>query len=270
MEIYKKVSRSLNNVKTICPLIHHITNYVTVNRCADVVLALGASPVMASAPIEVADMVKISNALVLNIGTCSPENMKAMLIAGKAANENNIPIVLDPVGIGATPFRYNMIMEFLDKLKLQVIKGNLSEIKCIAGLKSKSKGVDSLDLDENAAIIAKDLAKKLDCTIAITGKHDVISNGKDTYVLNNGHMLLTTITGTGCMTTSLIGCYLGADNNSLSSAIAGVSTMSIAGELAAKRMTELDGSGSFKTYLMDAIYNIDADTLIKEMKINHV
>ncbi|MBF8982772.1 hydroxyethylthiazole kinase [Lutibacter sp. B2] len=270
MEIYEKISNSLKSVKEHCPLVHHITNYVTTNICADVTLAIGASPVMASAPIEVADMLKLSSALVLNIGTCTPESIKAMLIAGKTANENNIPIVLDPVGVGATPFRYESVMKLLDQLKITVIKGNLSEIKCIAGLNTKSRGVDSVDLDDHSPGIATKLATQLDCIIAITGKEDIISDGDHTYILDNGHILLTKITGTGCMTSSLIGSFLGANKNTLISAIAGISTMSIAGEIASKRMNKLDGSGSFKRYLMDAIYNMDSDTLTKEMNIQHV
>lgn len=270
MEIREEIGSAYLQVKTKRPLIHHITNYVTVNDCANVVLSIGASPVMADESSEVEEMVSLASALVLNIGTCNSRTIESMILAGKAANKKNIPILLDPVGIGATKFRYESILKLLKEVKMSVIRGNMSEIKLLAGLQTKSCGVDSLDEDADGPKIAHNLAKSLNSVVAITGKTDFISNGTDTYSLNNGHINLTQVTGTGCMTSSLIGSFLGACDNILAASIAGISTMSIAGEKATKRMNSLDGIGSFKVYLIDEINKMTAETFTKEGKIEYV
>lgn len=266
----QRIGHALNQVKSTRPLIHHITNYVTANDCANAVLALGGSPVMADAPIEVEDMTARAHALVLNLGTCHPEGIRAMQLAGKVANEKNIPIILDPVGIGATPFRYACTMQLLEELKISVIRGNMSEIKLLAGLETKNHGVDSADEDPHGPKIAAALANRYHTIVGITGKTDVISDGRSIYSLDHGHTYLTQITGTGCMTTSLIGCYLGANEDFLLATTTGILTMGLAGEKAAKRMTPHDGIGSFKVYLMDAIYHMTPEILGKEGKVQHV
>lgn len=262
-EQLKEVFEALHNKRA---LIHHITNYVTVNDCANVVLAIGASPIMADEISEVEEMVGICNALVLNIGTAHERIIASMLKAGKAANAKGIPVVLDPVGVGATMFRRQSVAQLMEVISFSVIRGNMAEIKTIAGLEAKSAGVDSLEEENDGAKIALNLAKKLGCVIAITGKIDIVSDGMSTYALENGDVALTNVTGTGCMSTSLIGSFLGASNNALASAIAGILTMSIAGEVADKSK----GMGTFHTSLIDAISQMDAKGIINKAKIGFI
>ncbi|MDD3344764.1 MAG: hydroxyethylthiazole kinase [Sulfurospirillaceae bacterium] len=253
MDCIEKVNDALKQMKEKRPLVHHITNYVTFNDCANVGLAIGASPVMSDEIKEVADMVSICNALVLNIGTCNERTLESMIEAGKAANTNNIPIILDPVGIGATPFRFQAIERLMQEIRFSVIRGNMAEIKVIAGLGAERRGVDSLEDESNSAQLAENLAKQLGCVIAITGKSDSVSNGEITYVLGNGHENLAKVTGTGCMTSSLIGSFLGGGSDAHISAISAILCMSIAGEIATEKLIDRKAIGSFKIYLMDTI-----------------
>jgi hydroxyethylthiazole kinase len=248
-----QISALFKEIRTKRTLVHHITNYVTVNDCANVVLAIGANPVMADDPVEVEDMVSICDALVINIGTLNERTVSSMIKAGKRANEKNIPVILDPVGVGATPFRFKTAETLLKEVRFSVIRGNMAEIKVIAGLQAKRAGVDSLEEEENGVSIARTLAQKLGCVIAITGKVDVVSDGNVCYNIFNGHTALTRLTGTGCMSSSLIGCFLGSSHHSLHSAIAGIVCMGIAGEMASHSR----GLGSFKVALMDSIALMD-------------
>ena len=257
----KEVFASLQKKRA---LVHHITNYVTVNDCANVVLAIGASPIMADEISEVEEMVGICDALVLNIGTANERTIASMLKAGSAANAKGIPVVLDPVGIGATAFRHTSVETLMKAITFSVIRGNMAEIKTIAGLEAKSAGVDSLEEERDGSTIALHLAQRLGCVIAITGKTDLVSDGKVCYALNNGDSALTNVTGTGCMSTSLIGSFLAASNNALTSAIAGILTMSIAGELAEKDK----GMGTFHTSLIDRISQMNVQTLLTKSKIS--
>lgn len=267
MDIREEINFALEKIKVKKPLVHHITNYVTVNDCANVVLAIGASPVMADEAKEVAQMVSFCGALVLNIGTGNERTLESMIIAGKAANTKNIPVILDPVGVGATPFRFQSVEKLLKNVNFSVIRGNMAEIKIIAGLEAKSAGVDSLENEDESPRVAQLLAKTLGCVIAITGKVDSVSDGVNTYLLSNGHINLAKVTGTGCMTSSLIGSFLGAQNSALISAIGGIWSMSIAGEIAANKLDDLNKMGSFKVYLMDEIGMMSTETLDKYGKI---
>jgi len=266
MDIKEQLTELFEALQNKHALIHHITNYVTVNDCANVVLAIGASPIMADEISEVEEMVGICNALVLNIGTANERTIASMLKAGKAANAKEIPVVLDPVGVGATPFRRQSVAKLMEAISFSVIRGNMAEIKTIAGLEAKSAGVDSLEEESDGAKIALTLAKKLGCVIAITGKIDIVSDGVSTYSLDNGDVALTNVTGTGCMSSSLIGSFLGASNHALASAIAGILTMSIAGELADKSQ----GMGTFRTSLIDAISLMDAKRIMSSAKIDFI
>lgn len=270
MEIRKQINEALAQVKAKRPLVHHLTNYVTVNDCANVVLAIGASPVMADEIKEVEEMVSICNALVLNIGTGNERTLEAMIKAGKKANACNIPIILDPVGVGATPFRFESVAKLIKAIRFSVIRGNMAEIKTVAGLEAKSAGVDSLEDESDGAKVAENLALKLGCVIAITGKTDIVSDGIRTYLLDNGDINLTKVTGTGCMTSSLVGSFLGASSTPLVSAIAGIWCMSIAGEMATCKLGSHEGIGSFKVYLMDAISLMNKDILNIQGKITHI
>lgn len=275
MEISKKISEALCSVREKNPLVHHITNYVTVNDCANITLAIGGSPVMADEIAEVRDMVSLASAFVINIGTLNSRTVEAMLEGGKRANELNIPVILDPVGAGATPYRTEVAKKIIEEIKLTVIRGNLSEIKTLYGIKTQTKGVDSGDsIDDNvdeftmAKEIAKAFANKLNTVVAITGAVDIITDGKILYTAHNGHKIMSRITGTGCMCTSLIGSYLGATDSSLIAALAGIASMSIAGETAYEGLDKnCDGTGSLKVKIIDAIYNLDEKVILERGKI---
>ena len=263
MDITHQIKQLFQDIRSHHTLVHHITNYVTVNDCANIVLAIGANPVMADDVNEVEDMVSICNALVINIGTLNDRTIESMLKAGKKANDFGIPVVLDPVGVGATPFRFHTVEKLLQEVHFSVIKGNMAEIKVIAGLQAKRTGVDSLEEEDNRVQIAQNLAQKLKCVIAITGKIDVISDGTSTYEIASGTPALSRLTGTGCMSASLIGSFLGVSKNALLSAIVGIGTMSIAGE---KACASSQGAGDFKVKLMDAVSSINGEEFM--MSIN--
>ena len=276
MEINKKIIELLNKVKEKNPLVHHITNYVTVNDCANITLAIGGSPVMADDINEVCDMVSLASSLVINIGTLNSRSVDSMLEAGKRANELNIPVILDPVGAGATPYRTETAKRIISEVKLAVIRGNLSEIKTIYGIETKTKGVDACEntsvygnelIDEKE--MAKAFANKLNSVIAITGAVDLITDGKTLYSVENGHKIMSKVTGTGCMCTSLIGSYIGAGDNNLLGALAGIVSMGISGELAYECLDkDHGGTGTLKVKILDAIYNLSEAEIIERSKIN--
>ena len=269
MSIREKIFANLSTVKEKSPLIHHITNYVTVNDCANVVLAIGASPVMADDLEEVAEMVGFASALVLNIGTLNSRTIESMLVAGLRAKELGVPVILDPVGVGATKLRTNTAEKLIRELKPEVIRGNMSEIKVLAGLEVAIKGVDSLADEQDSAIIAKKLASELSCVIAITGKTDVVSDGRRVCLLDNGHRILADVTGTGCLTTSLVGTFCGATNDYFTAAVAGIISMGLAGEMAQATLHHGEGIGTFRVRLLDSIYNLTPEILAREGKISN-
>ncbi|MFS0646668.1 hydroxyethylthiazole kinase [Siminovitchia sp. 179-K 8D1 HS] len=248
-----KIGQLFERVRSKQPLIHQITNQVTINDCANVTLAIGGSPVMASSPLEAASMAKMANTLVINIGTLESDTFKAMKLAGKAANETGIPVLLDPVGVGSTDFRSECAFELLEKVKVSVISGNVSEMNCLAGGIWSTKGVDAGKVDQTPEHIAVKVARKYRCIAAVTGKEDVVSDGKTMMIIQNGHPLLSSVSGTGCMTTALIGCFAGATNQMLHAAVAGVSVMGLAGEEAASLLNEREGLGTYKVKLFDSI-----------------
>lgn len=273
MENFREINGVLKKLREYSPLVHHITNYVTVNDCANVTLAIGASPVMADDINEVYDMVSIASSLVINIGTLNSRTIESMLIACKRANELNIPIVLDPVGAGATPYRTEFAKRLLKEVNFSVIRGNLSEIKTLYGINSKTKGVDSVEeiSDKTSDFeitkdIVKSFSKEIGSVVAVTGAIDVISDGNKVYTIKNGNKAMSKITGTGCMCTSLIGSYLGVTKSNLIGAILGILTMGIAGDIAFKNIKPLEGSGSLKVKIIDAIYNMNEE-IINEMGI---
>lgn len=276
MEINKKISELLKNLKEKNPLVHHITNYVTVNDCANITLAIGASPVMAEDINEVCDMVSLASSLVINIGTLNNRTVESMIKAGIMANGLKIPVILDPVGAGATSYRTETCKRIISEVKLAVIRGNLSEMKTIYGIESKTKGVDSGEsLSENSdeflrgKEMAIALANKLETVIAITGEVDIITDGKIIYTIANGHKIMSKVTGTGCMCTSLIGSYLGTGKNNLIATLAGIVSMGIAGEIAYECLDKNNGGiGTFRVKMLDAIYNLSEIEIIKRSKIN--
>lgn len=275
MEAYEKTAALLLRIREKRPLIHQITNYVTANDCANITLAIGASPVMADDINEVKEITTASSALVINLGTLNEQKLEAMLAAGAMANEIGVPVVLDPVGVSATLFRLEAARRILQSIKLAVIRGNLAEIKALYGLKSKSRGVDSLEIlgadakeATEASFMARELAISLGASIAITGVVDLITDGKKLIQIANGNPMMARVTGTGCMCSSLIGAYLGAGGTGFDAAVAGVISMGVAGEMAYDRLNKaFQGSGSLKVYLLDAIYRLDSQDILERGKI---
>ncbi len=271
MELNNRLYTILEEIRVQNPLTHHITNYVTVNDCANAVLAIGGSPVMADDPEEVEEMVSIASALVLNMGTLSKKAIEAFVLAGKRANDLGIPVVLDPVGAGSTAFKDSAVKKVLSEIKLSVLRGNMSEIKSIYGSETLTRGVDSVDNpSDGGKKIAVELAKRLKCTVVITGDVDIISDGRKIFCIDNGHQMLSEITGTGCMVASLIGVCCGTGAGDLYGAIVGVGTMGISGEKAYERLGKNEGLGSFKIYLMDEISNFSIEDIKRRGKIYEI
>lgn len=264
----------LHRIKSKKPLVHLITNYVTVNDCANIVLAIGAAPVMADDINEVADIVAISSALVLNIGTLNQRTITAMLAAGKAANQKGIPVVLDPVGAGATGLRTKTAAGIINQVKLAVIRGNISEIKAISGAGATTRGVDADERDSipgdvtSVNRLAIELAEKAGTVVAVTGAVDVISDGVRSCFIKNGHAMMAGITGTGCMCTALIGACCGVEADYGVAAAAAVMTMGLAGEQAYRKLETVGlGNGSYRTFIIDAISLMADANLANEGKI---
>ncbi len=256
----------LDAVRAKVPLVHCITNYVSVNDAANALLAIGASPIMADDIGEAGDIASIASALVLNIGTLNERTVASMLDAGRRANAFGVPVVLDPVGAGASRLRNETVGRLLREVKLSVLRGNLSEISFIAGLGAATRGVDSAKEDEknDALAAARLVAQRLGCTVAVTGAVDVVTDGTRACRLANGHQMLSRVTGTGCMTTALIGAFAGAGRDFYTAAAGGISAMSIAGELAYERAGTL-GTGSFHIALIDALSMLDGANLMERM-----
>ncbi|HAA24996.1 MAG TPA: hydroxyethylthiazole kinase [Ruminiclostridium sp.] len=274
--ILHEISDIFDNVKRLKPLVHHITNYVTANDCANIVLAIGASPVMADDPEEVDEFVSMSRALVINLGTLNKRTAESMLRAGKKANELGIPVVMDPVGAGASSFRNRTAEKIIQNIKLTVIRGNMSEIKAIAGLGSSTRGVDASDQDINtskdlwyAKNICENLSERLGCVIAITGATDIVSDGRKTVFIRNGDKMFSSITGAGCMCTSLIGTFCAVCDDYVAAASAGILALCISGEKAVEKLTRADsGSGSFRTFLIDSVFGLQGRDFIERGKID--
>jgi len=266
----------LENVRIKTPLVHSITNYVTVNDCANAILACGASPIMADDQNEVEEITSICNSLVINIGTLNERIISSMMKAGKKANELNHPVVLDPVGAGASSFRTKTSFNLLENVKFSVIRGNTSEIKAIHKGSGTTKGVDAdvsdaiteTNLDE-AIVFVKDFSKKTGSIIAITGAIDIIADENKAYVIRNGNALMSKITGTGCMLTSLIGAFCGGNSDSiLDATAAAVCVMGLCGELAFEKLQKVDGGTStYRTFIIDYISKMNTETLNGGIKI---
>jgi len=245
----------LQAVRDKRPLVHHITNWVTIFDCAQVVKSFGASPVMAHAPEEADAMTSIASALVLNIGTLTTDVVESMKIAAAAANRKGIPVVLDACGAGATPFRDRKCAEILDAVKVAVIKGNRSEVSRIAGLAADTKGVDAGHVSADLREVASGLAKKRACTVVITGAEDIVAGDGKLLLVRNGHPVMSTLVGTGCMAASAIGTFAGATPDRIpEAAAAGLACYEIAAEQAAR---SCEGPGSFRERLFDCVAHLD-------------
>lgn len=271
MSIERKIAKIISNISDEASVVHHITNYVTVNDCANITLAIGASPIMADDLGEAAEITSLAQSLVINIGTLNRRTIESMLAAGKKANEIGIPVVLDPVGVGASEFRNKTVNKLIEEISFAVIRGNMSEIRYMAGLSANTKGVDASDSDlassvETGVELAGQLAQKLGCVVAITGATDIVSDGIHTVCIQNGNKMLSAVTGTGCMCTSLIGSFCSAQPDYFLSAAAGILCMGIAGEIAFEKAGE-KGAGSFRTAVIDEISRIDAQTVNRRAKL---
>lgn len=268
------IASLMEQVRIQNPLVHHITNYVTANDCANITLALGASPIMADAKEEVTDITSMSSALVLNIGTLNNRIIDSAIAAGKAANNGGIPVVLDPVGAGISDFRNKAVFKIINRVKLTAIRGNLSEIKFIAGLTSNTRGVDASEKDrsdiQNMIEIAEHLAQNLKCIVAITGEIDIVSDGSRTFSIKNGHPMLSKVTGTGCMCSSLIGSFCGVTSGDfLPAVIGGILCMGIAGEIAFETAGQ-SGTGHFHYALHDAISHFNSIDISKSARLKEI
>ena len=279
-DILKKIDKTLQNIKEKNALTHCITNSVTINDCANAVLAIGGSPFMAEDVEELKEVVTIADALVINIGKLSKQQIEAMKVSSKTANETNTPIILDPVGVGVTELRNKTTLDLIDNYNMTAIRGNISEIKAIAKLKgilnesNAAKGVDVNSDDiitkDNLKIngdLIKTLANELNTTILASGPIDILSDGKTTIAIDNGDDMMPLITGSGCMLSSIVGSCIGG-SNPFDGCLVAILAMNIAGERARAKVDEKDeGTGSFRAYLIDYLYKTDSETLINKANI---
>ena len=255
--------RTLRELRARKPLVHQITNYVVMNETANATLALGALPVMAHAPQEVEEMAAAAGALVLNIGTLSEDWVEAMLLAGKAAA---CPIVLDPVGAGATRYRTETAKRLLDELDIAVVRGNAAEIATLAGRDAEIRGVESIGSDGSAEELAREAATALDSIAAVTGPTDYVSDGERVIAVSNGQELLGTVSGTGCMATAVTGSFLAVKPGApLEAAAEALVAFGVAGEDAARAAK---GPGTFHAGLYDALYNLDPEALDDRARVD--
>ena len=256
-------------VRETAPLIHNITNYVTVNDCANMLLACGASPIMADDQEEVEEITSICAGLNLNIGTLNQRTIPAMLLAGKKANEVGHPVLLDPVGAGASTLRTETAKRIVKEVRLAAIRGNISEIKVLALGSGQTNGVDASladrvteeNLPEAAAFIGN-FARETGAVVAVTGAIDLVTDGKATYCIRNGHPDMGKITGTGCQLSALTTAFLAANpDDQVEAVAAAVCAMGLCGEIAHARMSELDGNSSYRNYIIDAMYRLTPEAL---------
>ena len=272
------LSNALKNVRTSVPLVHCITNYVTVNDCANALLACGGSPIMSDEPLDVGDIQTICGGLVLNIGTLNEQTIAGMRVAGAKATELGHPIVLDPVGAGASQLRTKTASELLDSYDIAVIRGNMSEMKALAGAAASTRGVyvnpDDAVTDDNlqaSAAFARSLAAQTKAVVAITGAIDIVADAERAFAIRNGSPIMGKITGAGCMLTCVTAAYAVANKDALlEGVVASIAGMGAAGEMAAARMQPVDGNASFRTYLIDALYNLSGQALEAVARVEEV
>ncbi len=261
------ISETFEKVRSDKPLVHHITNWVTIYDCANMTRVFGALPVMAHAKEESGDMAAIASSLVLNIGTLTPELIDSMIVAGKSANNKGIPIVLDAVGVGATKLRDDEALRLMKEIKIGIIKGNASEIAKLAGMNVTTRGVESTKVEANLVDVAKDFANKSKSIVVITGKQDIVTDGKKVFLINNGHAMMGSMVGTGCMAASIIGAFAGVEKDYAKAAAHGLACYGIAGELAAAKSK---GPGTFKENFYDEVYNLTSEKIEKMARIEEL
>ncbi len=264
----------LKIVRETKPLVHNITNYVTVNDCANAIIAIGGSPIMSDEVKDVKDITTICSALNINIGTLNKRTIKAMYKAGKISNKLDHPVILDPVGAGASKLRTDTAKGLMKSIGFSVIRGNISEIKALALGMSSTKGVDADITDkiteenmDDVISFAKRFANETGATVVITGEIDIIADKDVAYIVKNGHPIMSKITGSGCMLSAIIGAFIGANpQNVTNSVLSAVCVMGICGERAYLRLKDNDGNATFRTYLIDELYHIDENILGESAK----
>lgn len=261
---FEEIWVDVQKIKRLSPLVHNITNYVAMEQTANGLLALGASPVMAHALEEVEEMAKSANALVLNIGTLSPHWVEAMQRALKAALLKGIPVILDPVGAGATKFRTQTTLELLKAGSPTVIRGNAAEIMALYDHQRLTKGVESNLNPLEYEMEANKLAQKYQTTVWMSGSTDLITDGQQVFLVHNGHPLIKKVTGMGCVSTALTAAFCAVNLNSLLGAVHTALIWGIASELAAKKA---EGPGTFKTAIIDALYHMTKKQIQERMKV---
>ncbi|NFS35783.1 hydroxyethylthiazole kinase [Clostridium botulinum] len=270
--IINKLLQIRQSVKLKKPLIHYITNPISINDCANMILAVGAKPIMAEHPLEVSEITAVSKSLGVNLGNITDNRMKSMLICGKVAFENKIPQIIDVVGVGCSRLRLEYAKKIILECKPNVIKGNISEIKAICNIKSNAIGIDvgisdiatEKNIDENIEMM-KELSLKTGSIIVATGETDIITDGFNTYLITNGCEMLSMLTGTGCMLTAIIATYI-SSHDILEGTILATILMGICGELS----QHVKGTGSFKTELIDSIFNISDDIITERIKCKFI
>ncbi|MGI6260605.1 MAG: hydroxyethylthiazole kinase [Acutalibacteraceae bacterium] len=259
----------LENLKKRAPLIHSITNYVTANDCANLLLACGASPIMADDAGEAAEITSRCDGLNINIGTLDRRVIPAMLAAGKRANELGRPVLLDPVGAGASALRTDTALELLRQIHFSVVRGNVSEIKTLAAGSGSSRGVDAGIADrvteetlENAVVFAKGFARRTGAVVAMTGEIDVVADGERAFCIRNGHSMMSRVTGTGCQLSALTTAMAAANPQQITeAAAAAVCAMGLCGEIACRRLGAQDGNAACRSYIIDAVYRLTPEQL---------
>lgn len=251
-----ELSDIMERVRRETPLIHHITNLVVTNVTANATLAVGASPVMSHSIDEVEEMVAAAKALVLNIGTLDVEQVDSMFVAGRAANGLDVPVILDPVGMGATQLRTRSVRRIMSEVKVDILRGNTSEIAILGGVGSSIRGVDAVGGSDNIDELAREVAKDTGCVVAVTGPEDAVSDGQRTYRIENGHPLMSSVTGTGCVATSIVAAGAAVTDDPVRGAVAGLSYLGCAAERAAR---SAGGPGSFQVALMDELYGLTSE-----------
>ncbi|MCD7819408.1 MAG: hydroxyethylthiazole kinase [Lachnospiraceae bacterium] len=280
----------LENVRKKAPRIHCITNYVTMNDCANVLLACGASPIMANDEAETAEITALCDGLTINIGTLSRQAVPAMLAAGKRANELGHPVVLDPVGAGASAFRTETALQLLSEIRFSAIRGNVSEIRALSSGACGTKGVDANEMDQvtaenldRCAAFARVFSEKTGAVVAMTGTIDIVADAARVFLIRNGHPMMSRVTGTGCQLSVLTAAFLAANHeksltlqiqqpdrrsvdvgNQLTAVAAAVCAMGLCGEKAYQRLTALDGNASYRNYIIDAIFHLTPEELERE------
>jgi hydroxyethylthiazole kinase len=260
----KDIARDLELVRRRSPLVHNISNYVAMNLTANALLAVGASPVMAHSPEEVEDMVDIAAALVVNIGTLSGHWVEAMVKAARRAKKKGIPIIYDPVGAGATPYRTRTILELIRAVPPAIVRGNASEIMASAGGRAKTKGVDSGAAAESALAAAGRLCDQRHCVVCVSGETDYIVGKNGMAMVRNGHPLMPRVTGLGCTATALCGAFAAVDPDPFAATAAAMAVMGIAGEIAAERSA---GPASLQVHFLDALHNLGGDDIERRLRL---